>query len=224
MNPEEVKKWYYQELEKMLGSDNPQDRRTALAELGKIFRQGEDEKDQTIQKLVEQLDESTKYIVETSKAYYSYQKRRFIETLDKTNIPITRGLLNDLGITEGLSEPRPHEEKVQAFKSSGKWPRNIVQDINSGRALLQNVGFVRAEPILFMGNKLYEIVQEDKTSWLPHKSWIDCLQQNGLISTVCKLDSNLNDKALLISIDVDYSDNIPLPPNVATVVIKNIET
>jgi len=224
MNPEEVQKWYFQTLEKMLGGQDPQDRRTALAELGKIFRQGEDEKLGIIEKLTDRLNEATDYVMETSKAYYSYQKHKFIETLDKTNIPITRGLLKDLGITEEVTEPTSYEEKVQAFKSSGSWPQNIVADVNNGRGLLQSTGFIKMEPILFMGTKLYETVQESKTGWLPYKSWIDALQQNGLISAVCKLDVNLDDKALLMSMDIDYSGNIQLPPSVATVLIKNIET
>ena len=38
MNPEEVKTWYFKSLKTMLEGTNPQDRRTALAELGKIHR------------------------------------------------------------------------------------------------------------------------------------------------------------------------------------------
>ena len=56
MNPEEVQKWYFDALEKMLQSENPQDQRTALAELGKVFRS---EDDKTIKEVIPELHTKT---------------------------------------------------------------------------------------------------------------------------------------------------------------------
>jgi hypothetical protein len=224
MNPEEVQKWYFQTLEKMLGGEDPQDRRTALAELGKVFRQGEDEKAGIIEKLTEQLKEATECIMENSKDFYDYRKRELIKTLDKTNIPITRGLLRDVGITEEITEPTPHEERAQGFKASGKWPENMVVDINRGRTELQSMGFIKMEPILLVEDALYEIINGSAGLYLPYKSWVDAAQQNGLITTTVKTKISLGGNALLISMDVDFDNALMLPLVIATVSIKNIET
>jgi len=223
MNPEEVKKWYYQELEKMLGSDNPQDRRTALAELGKVFRLEEDEKEQTTTKLVDMVEELTKFVQNDATAYEIEKKIKIIEALDKnTSFPVTTFLLHELGLIENISIPNEYE-KITAFLSQERWPHGSIKDINQGRAILQANGFVFMEPVVVLDKVAYaSLCQPYELE--PEKTYKDVIIENGLACAIIGAKESSIHKAFLTSMQYTYNYADIIEPLFCTVVIKNIET
>jgi len=232
MNPEKVKKEYFKTLKDMSESENPQDRRSALAEWGKVYRQEQTDKDDLIESLASELNRSVEIASEYRELVKGWneagnfaRKIEAIVTLDKeTRIPVTRYLLRELGYIERGSHeiPEDHEWYVEAVESGGGWPDNVVHDVNLGRAKMQSMGCVGTEPILFIEKDLYELIQTKTKNGL--QSYEEALVKNGLLSGIAQTNANLKERAFLIAFEVDYYGSIPLPPKTKTVIIKNITT
>ena len=109
----------------------------------------------------------------------------------------------------------------EMIQSVGMWPRYSAGDVQSARAAIQSMGFVGIEPVLVVGEKLYEVLHL-RIPNCRHSNYRSFFLRNDLLSRVEKDEENIIPENQTWFYAVNYKEekiNIKEPQ----VIIENIE-